>query len=299
MKIRSIPAKSPANQALSDSINRFIKYLKLNEKIIEAKGEIFLIFAEHPKENDEDIKYSGLDIVLEMDSIDIPIIIISIFDENFYLSNNETKEKFKAVMGRERVGFLPIENYPETLLEKYKEIMEKKEDPLALEIYHKHLINESLGRINHGYERFLGKDKKKTQEAISRARELGLKGNDERIIKIIRDYRNDPLLKHFFGKFNGIFVDIEGTLLIDGRINERLVRYLRSLEKEKPITIWTGGEIQSFIPTLKRNNIPWRVMSKYHFSGCEVEIAIDDISEETLKRRYGISARKYLNVRDV
>lgn len=303
MKIRTVAADSFSQQALSGSINRYMKYLALDQRIIDAEGEVFIIFAEHPSKTEEHVEFSGLDMVIEMGPIDVPIIIMSIFDEGFFLKGKDTSEKFKAAMGKKNVGFFCILNPREDLIKKYKEILGKDvEDKLPMEIYKKSLTQRFLLQINHSYARYLRKDKEKTEEAIKKARDFGIKGTDDEVLSIMENIIVDFARSAYYSgkQFSGVFVDLEGTLIKDGQINQNLLSYLKNTyEGKKPITLWTGGDTKDYSGFLVSNKIYWNLVSKHDLGGAEVEIAIDDGSEEFLKKTYDISIKEYFNVEDI
>ena len=96
--------------------------------------------------------------------------------------------------------------------------------------------------------------------------------------------------------FEGVFCDIEGTLIIDRRLNTDLAEELQRYSREKTVNIWTGQNLNKVTSLLKLNNIEFPLLSKDWYKGSEVELAIDDLEENVLKDDYGITAREYRKI---
>lgn len=107
----------------------------------------------------------------------------------------------------------------------------------------------------------------------------------------VKDLIGDEVLK-------GVFCDIEGTLLSsDDAVNESVLQMLEKEEGKRAVSIWTGGDTEKLQKKLYQLGVKkFPILSKYSFKGCEVEVVIDDLSQDEFKKRYGIKSQKYIQI---
>lgn len=95
----------------------------------------------------------------------------------------------------------------------------------------------------------------------------------------------------------GVFCDIEGTLIINGEINKEILEKLNLYEKEgKMITLWTDGDKNELQKILDENSIKYLLQSKFDYAGAVAEIVIDDSDENTFNARTKIYAKEFIQV---
>jgi len=138
-------------------------------------------------------------------------------------------------------------------------------------------------------------------DVLNEAREyFGVDGSDEEIEKLLAAKRGaigTPHMQVLLAPnvfFPGVFCDVEGTYLIEGKVNEELRKELERYALEKPVNLWTGGDVEKIAYAV--GNVRFPVLSKYDYRGAEVEIAIDDMPPEQFEREYGIKARQFRKV---
>ena len=101
-------------------------------------------------------------------------------------------------------------------------------------------------------------------------------------------------------KIQGVYCDIEGTLLINGELNSACLRLLKQYESEgKVITLWTLGDTNKLSRQLENLSVHYPVKSKLDFAGAEGEIIIDDMNEEELERVTKITAQTFIPVSSI
>lgn len=277
----------------------------LANSLNNVEGELFLICAEYTKSEQKKSDFAGLDLGLRIDRKEKPMIICSFMSEDFFLKEEILSSKFSALVAQKGVGFMRLPFSSTELHEKYVELVEdeKQEDLLAIEINNLVNFNNIISNIRHKIHYRLDNgsesDKKIIAEAIVEARErLGLSGTDEGIIKQIVNFSSEEQ-SPFIGKhFPGVFCDIENTLLINGEVNQGLLKKLRGLSETMPITLWTGAvlEIDSLKKKLIQEHITWKLVSKTLFSGAEVDIAFDDESYEDFFKKYNVKVKDFIKV---
>ncbi len=93
----------------------------------------------------------------------------------------------------------------------------------------------------------------------------------------------------------GVFCDIEGTLIVNGNINEKVLSVLKKYETEgKQITLWTDGNPEDISKILISKKVNYSLNKKLDFAGAEVEIAIDNMDEFTFNAHTKISSKIFI-----
>ena len=107
-----------------------------------------------------------------------------------------------------------------------------------------------------------------------------------------------PIQQAMPGKeISGVYCDIEGTLLIDGAIQEAILQQLHDFAAQgSQITIWTLGNVSEFEPIIRNAGIQYPVRSKMDYSGAIAEIVIDNDSEETFRAKTQITPKQFIRV---
>ena len=119
--------------------------------------------------------------------------------------------------------------------------------------------------------------------------------SDHEVIDFLFEASNGrPLVKK--GEWlEGVFCDIDGTLIIDGNINEKTLSLLKKYDSEgKQITLWTDGDVKVTESILTDRGISYPLVQKIDYAGAEVEIAIDDFDEFAFTARTKITARTFV-----
>lgn len=98
--------------------------------------------------------------------------------------------------------------------------------------------------------------------------------------------------------FPGVFCDIEGTLFFQGKIKNEVLEMLKKYASSKPVTLWTGGELEEIKKKLIANKIVYPLVSKYSFKGCKVDVVVDDLPQGHFEERYKIYSRVYIQVKN-
>lgn len=122
----------------------------------------------------------------------------------------------------------------------------------------------------------------------------------EEILEFLRsvsDSRPEPMKGQ---RIEGVYCDVEGTILVDGQLNEKVVAMLQEYEQQgKTITVWTDGNIEEIKPKLESLGMMYPLKSKFDHAGALAEIVIDDQDEYTFGARTKIAAEKFIRVSDI
>ncbi len=101
-------------------------------------------------------------------------------------------------------------------------------------------------------------------------------------------------------ELDGVYCDVEGTLIVEGQINQAVLAKLKSFENEgKVITVWTDGDLALISEQLKGLGISYEPKSKAAYAGATVKIAIDDKDEYAFTALTKISVKKFIQVTNI
>lgn len=238
----------------------------------------------------------GLEEALKYEPAKNPIILYGFEDEK---NLRKASDIFRKLMAMGRVGYIrcPVK------LDEFKELALKViteqvvQDDLAKEIAEAERRDRIIRTLRHDISNIAGNKQRPPDyiELCQRAKkELNFCGSNDDVLNYILNFELKNHFKSIFaGKvLEGVFCDIDGTLLVkENFINQQVLSQLQEFEREgKSITIWTGGTVEDRRDILIDYGIFYKVVSKYDFEGCSVEIAIDD-NPEGLKE-YGITTQK-------
>lgn len=146
-------------------------------------------------------------------------------------------------------------------------------------------IKHDLGHALRGNADF-NKDK-----LLHRARrELGLTGSDDEIMQIVMSETvTIQPSKYMF--VNAVGVDWDGTIFQDGILQQDCLTQIQSeaAQKNLPVMIWTGGDVNGVYRVLKQNGISdLDVAAKQDCLGLEIVRAFDDEEKTALEKTYGV-----------
>ena len=240
-----------------------------------------------------------LDIILNVVEEGKPVIFYGFFSESsLRLSGNKAVQYFY----RKNTGYCQIPFNLTDVAVVYKDIRDGKkiENRGAMFAAKIGFRNNLVGILLHDLHP--GKDVTKPMEKAEK--EFGIAGSLEEVRRQLEEIRSEKgettPIKNLIGDeiIEGVFCDIEGTIFTStGEVNEKVLQMLEKEEGKRAVSIWTGGDVKEFQKKLYRLEVKkFPVLSKYSFRGCEVEIAIDDLSQDEFEKRYGIKVHKYIQV---
>ncbi len=255
---------------------------------------IFILTAYKANQTDKRASLHGLDVALERAATGRPIILYGLESEKHLVQDS----RFVAAVGKKNVRYIKEPFCREDVHVLYASIKKenKTEDTLAFEILAIQKLEQAISVLRHELGH-VQHDSKKMLVWLSKARELGFKGNKTTVIRAVNDWKRSTK-GVFNGKyFPGVFIDVQGTLLnSDGTLNQAILTKARKWAVNRPITIWTDGDLQDLTPCLRALGIEWKIVSKFDFAGAEVEEVIDDFTAKEFLATYNIVARQYTQV---
>lgn len=170
-------------------------------------------------------------------------------------------------------------------------------DPLALRLVDLKAEVDVIGTLKHDLSSFDQRPEDVQTRFEDQARRLFGNKTLEELKKLVGEANAKLPVSVLTGEsFPDVFVDVEGTLIKGGVINTGLVAKLEQLSKERPVTIWTGGDPDSLGKELHLAGIPYKVISKHLFRGLAVGTAFDDLPYERFQELYGVEVEEYIRV---
>lgn len=282
MSLEIFDDNRPFTQALEQALDKEINAYLVNINLKKAEDSF--------RSNNE-----GLEVAAELDPSLKPIILYSVLPEKYFMTNTT----FQSLIGKGRVGFIQL---PFTIAEfktLYQQLLRKQVNAVAVELGRLDNRDKVMAQLRHDLPKVLGIDATKVAHLITSAREkAGLTGTDEEILQQIQKYERLPTKGCFANRYwPGVFCDIEGTLLVGGKINQKTFEILEKFANEgKPVTLWTGGNLELARKQLLQNGIIWKLVSKYDFEKAYVEIVIDDEPQNKFEEKYQIKAEAFIKI---
>ena len=267
----------------------------------ELEHDAHLVVAELRTNGHNLSDYIGLNKALELVGDGKPLFLTSFMRE----SDLADDVRYLELNSYPNVSFIRLPFRMEDLRKAVVNPQErfKPDDPLARELakldqnvnlssYLAHDLRYLLeGRSTHGYQDFDAwrLDAKKVWGDLT----------DEELIGRAQEGRYEAPDGTFANSnFRDIFVDVEGTLLVNGELRKDIVTSVKSfaLNEKRPVTIWTGGDVKSLAQKLRQFGISWKITSKYLFKGATVDMTYDDMTKDQLFASYGINTENHVKV---
>ena len=239
--------------------------------------------------------------------------MLSVIPLNYLRKMLYVGEDLDFLLSHEEVEFFDIAEltfHPEESLEKLRRsskdfsYADSIKNSVALS---KKEVARCLGEIRHVIQWMEDPQNPKDDEerrrvalALSKAREYFpslLSSDDKSVLEFIHTKEVDIPLVREGEELAGVFCDIDGTLLMNGKPNIEVLEMLKGYEaKGKAIMLWTLGNISETKATLSENGISYPLQNKLDFAGAVVEIAIDDEDRNSFFLKTRVHARQFIRV---
>lgn len=302
--------------------------MKVSETIIFPVGELKETFAKNLREkidsfpNAEEFRgvyifsventadghnYSdcyGVDMALNILRKDpsAKIVMYAFLGEN---AIRKMKPSLDIVLKHENVYLVGAPFTSETLQNVFQSKREYAVDLGAVTKEVQHYIVEILHALNYvkDWEHPQPHEESSIERGVKLAKkyfpDLSEKSNTE-IFSFLRSVSTDREEVMKGKEVNGVFCDIEGTILIDGKPNAEVLTLLEKYNNEgKTITLWTDGNLEELSKSLKRVKVQYPLVSKLNYAGAVAEIVIDDMDEYSFTALTKITAKKFIRASDV
>jgi hypothetical protein len=161
-----------------------------------------------------------------------------------------------------------------------------------------------LGHVFDWSQNSLPKNNARFDAIMASARNYfpGLKEkSDAEIVTFLKETKVErPLVKK--GEYlDGVYCDLEGTLWVNGKENEKVTKLLdQCMNDGENVTIWTDGNIEEMKAHAKLPAwIICQLKSKHDFAGAKAKVVIDDMREYEFSALTKISAETFIHVSEI
>jgi hypothetical protein len=279
---------------------------RLVDKVnIDLKGrDVEIVSAELTSNRSKEL---GLDYAMaKANDPNTAILLCTMMGDN--IANNG---RFQAAIGYPNVAYCDMLKIVDNLESKIAEAIEGKrpKDELAIRLATHEMDQSLLARLKHDMPHVVkdGASPEKKTEWIENARLLfslpPATTFEEMVEKVNTTEKTGPESEFKGLSLPGVFVDVEGTLLVKDEggnevVNMPLVEKLQERAKTSPITIWTDTKIDYIKGPLRNAGILWKIVPKEYFKGCIPEEVVDDLSQEEFEAKYEIKPKKFTSPSD-
>lgn len=214
------------------------------------------------------------------------------------------KPEIDVLLRNQNFRLLDLPTSPATIIEAWQQATEDAQDadPEALAKY----AMQQIRIIVHGIKVADPKNPTDQREAEMVARGISeakakfpsLEGRpDDEIIDFIYDSLKNREEVRKGESLAGVYCDVEGTILVNGNVNQEVVEQLSQYEADgKQVTLWTDGDTEQLKALLQSKGVSYPVCRKADFAGAQVEIAIDDMDELAFTARTKIQALTFIRI---
>lgn len=257
----------------------------------DPEGEASIVMIEHLDDEKHSV-VDEFDAALEIAAEGNLLLITSFWDEVHHAKD----PRWHAIMAYPNVKFVRL---PFALSDIEKFLQDKTEerpfDKLAIRLLDINKDVQEIGILAHDLNYAQRGEKGGMEAWEKRAREVfGQEMTLEEIAERVANNNSESIEQPLEGEeFPDLCVDIEDTLIQNGKINRDLLQKIVEESKTRPITVWTGGDIKYFEPILRKAGVKFKIASKYWFKGAKVSEAIDDETQEEFVRKYGAEVETY------
>ena len=274
------------NSPLKEALQRALTIL------IGTVDNLCLVCAEYKEtESSQYTSFEGLQIAKNLaDDQDKFVILMSFLDEEKLFSS---RPDMAGLLSLKNVAFLSLPLQLNEIIETYRilEKGEKKENKLAALAFKSKMLDRTVSILCHDlYHAERGGDEDMKQW-LERAKQAGFTGTPEEIRENVRIWKRTTAGRFEGEQIEGIFVDFQGTLVVNGQLNEKvlsLIEKLKGVKNEKSVCVISDSDLSDVSKELIRLGISYPVMSKFELKGAALEIVIDDLSQVEFHKEYGI-----------
>jgi len=288
--MKDLPKIISDSPQLEESIGRYLKYVLMPEGTKDMTF-IDVNLCKNPGDRRTDRK--GIDEAIRQMEQGRKIVLFSFESPQSLYSPSYSREYtgFMKIMAQPDSYFLRL---PDLHDELFAELAEPKFYNQAMDLASTAITSKSTaGIILHGMN-----DDNQNEKLDYARKTLRLKGTDDEVMTALKDLRDKAKGIEYQGTITGLFVDVEGTLCKDGKIDMNVLDRMIDYSKKGPVTIWTGGDVDNLSATVgklftkaciergSRLYTRTPILSKYMFKGCEVESVIDDLVKSKFEKEY-------------
>lgn len=242
----------------------------------------------------------GLKIAKDLVKDETNVIILAGYESKKTLQKRD--DLLSALLAYPNVEYIDILNLKE-IVPAYQRITSGKKvlDKTTIALYEFKEWEKKLAELRHVIHR-IESNPQKLEKWLEDAKKAGITGTDEEILNFVRNWKPGTVSKFEGKELEGVFVDAFETLFDE---NWNLIPSVQSaveklsMQKSKPIFVISDSEKTELKKRLDKNNINWPLLSKFDIRGANLELVIDNLTQEEFENRYDIKSREFINVQEL
>ena len=234
-------------------------------------------------------EFAGLEIAKNFaENPDNVVILMSFMSKKGLFSH---RPEMSGLLSFKNVAFLQLPPNLFDVIKTYRmlEKGEKKENTLEKLVFESEILDRTVSILRHDLK-YAEQDPVKKEKWVDKATKAGFSGTFEKMSAAVQSWqRTSP--GRFEGKhLEGVFVDFQGTLVVDGKLNKEVLDLVDRIKGDKPVCVITDGNLDDVSKELKRLGLEYPLMSKFELKGATLKIVIDrDFeSQAEFQKEYGI-----------
>ncbi len=279
--------ESPVKEALQRALTPLVE---------NGADDLYLVCAEY-KSSESSLRtdFNGLNTAKEYaDDPKKIVILMSFMSKQGLLS---IRPELAGLLCYKNLAFLQLPPQLVQIVTTYQMLKkgEKKESTLGKFAFEIEMFEREVSILRHDLH-YAEADPERMVLWLDRAQKAGFTGTEKEIIEKVRNWERKTAGR-FEGKYlEGVFIDFQGTLVVDGKINQKIQKKIEELGSDKQFCIISDSDPKNVQTKLKGFGFTCPILSKFDLKGAELEVVIDDFPEEKFRKEYGIIPKKYIQV---
>lgn len=273
---------------------------RLAEMYAGLEGKDFFIVDLESKYKGSDHRQSvtGIDEAMKIVSQDKPVILLGWQTPVQYAC----KREWHALLANPKVVF---SRHPSSLRDVDEAIHKavscvRPIDPLAIKLLDVESPMNSFGVLKHDIRKASGEGFGQRNDWFNRARVLLGDLSEDELLRLVQEGNASDTFTPLFGQeFPDVCVDVDGTLFDEhGLFREDVYKKVSTfaIQHNRPVTIWTGGEIIETEKKIRAKGISWKLASKRSLRNATVYAIFDDLSQKDFFQEYAVGCQFYFQV---
>jgi hypothetical protein len=258
-----------------------------------------IVFVEHAVKRGFRSELHGLDDTLAHAPSGVPVVMLA-WQSLFMMADDS---RLHAALGYSNVVFRRLPEGIVEVMAAVEEATERKRipDPLAITLLTAENSKRDVQILQHDLHSAETNGGERMALWEERARTVFGDKPQAELIEAAKQARQDDVVAgQFAGRtFPDVCIDVEGTLFTTKSEfrEDTLIRAKELASAEgRPITIWTGGDLEAAKKMVRKAGIPYKLASKHLFRGATIGVAFDDMPHEAFSETYGIGYGNYQQV---
>lgn len=271
-------------------------YERALSQILSEANDLYIVCAEYKlTEKSHHTEFKGLEIAQEYASDPLKIVILMSFLSEEQLFSK--RPDLYGLLSFKNIGFLQLPTSIPEIIAMYGVLKrgEKKEDELKRITFEIEMLDRTISILRHDLS-YAQRDTERKEKWIKQAQSAGFSGTFDEMAAKVQEWKRSTAGR-FEGKtLRGIFVDFQGTIVVNGKLNEKVLKIIKDLQSNRSLCIISDSNLGEVHSILEKLGISYPILSKFELKGATLETVIDDLPQERFRKEYEIIPQQYIQV---